>query len=120
MSSHDVNPATTRRATLAASAVAALTLVAVWWSARRSLALLGQPREGWFCPAVYPAPPSCYPTWHVQVAAIVTLAVLVVSALVLLAVRRSRRPGLALAAGGLAGLLAWWVAADPNRFLPIW
>ncbi|MER7008435.1 hypothetical protein ABT297_36045 [Dactylosporangium sp. NPDC000555] len=122
MSSLEAPRVATRRDIALAVAVACLSLAAVWWSTRSSLTALGNSQQIRACPAIYPAPPSCYPAWHIQVAALVTLAVLAVLTGAVIAARwaRGRATPAILAVVALAGLLAWWVAADPNRFLPIW
>jgi hypothetical protein len=112
----------TRRGIPVAVAVGCLSLAAVWWSARTSLTVLDVSQQIRACPAIYPAPPSCYPAWHIQVAALITLAVLTALAGVVIAIRRTRGRAAPtpLAVQAFIGLLAWLVAADPNRFLPIW
>jgi hypothetical protein len=109
-----------RGATIVAVVVSALSLAAVWWSTRASLGRLGEPREGRVCPMVYPAPPSCYPEWHVQVSVILTTIVVAAGVGAFVVVRRTRWRVAPIVALAFVGLVAWLVATQPNRFLPIW
>lgn len=113
-------PAHTRHIAITAT-IACLSVAAAWWSTRSSLGELGTSREFRPCPAIAPPPPSCHPSWHVQVTTLVTLAVVAVFVGALLAIRRRGRANLAtLTVVVIAGFLAWVVAAYPSRFLPIW
>lgn len=122
MSSEKSPPDATRRHVTLAITVACLTLTAMWWSTRSSLAAIGASEQVRVCRAIYPAPPSCHPTWHIQVTALVTLGVVAVLVGAVVAIRhtRGRAAPATLAALTLVGLSAWWLTADPNRFLPIW
>jgi len=114
-----------RRDLTITAAITCLSLAAVWWSTRPSLAALSASRgtsgEMWACPAILPAPPSCYPAWHLQVVAVLTVVVVAVLAGAVLVIRRrGGATGSTFAFVVLIGLCAWFVGAFPTRFLPIW
>lgn len=100
--------------------VSLLSVALVWWSTRGSIAQLGRFDGMWFCTAIYPPSPSCYPDWHVQVSAILTGLVVVVGVGAVVAVRRARWRIAGLVLVTVVGLLAWLVAAQPTRFVPLW
>lgn len=105
-------------------------LVALWWSARRSLDLLLFPPDGMrICPAVMPAPPSCTPERQVTVAVVASAVLLVAYAVQVVLARRERTAGTVRAARrgpspwvvvawlAALGALAYVVTADLNRIL---
>jgi hypothetical protein len=110
-----------RRDLIIVAAVACLTLTAMWWSTRSSFAVLGIPRESRACLLRMPVSPSCFPEWHLQVVALLTLAVIAIFAGTALAIRRrGRATPVTFVFIVLIGLAAWILAAEPTRLLPVW
>lgn len=122
-----VQPEVRRRGTwrdvTSAVVVSCLSLAAVWWSARRSVAALGRPvdeGEVWACPAVYPPPPGCFPAWHVQVTALLSLVVVVALAGAVVVIRRYGRAVPVTVVVVVIALLVWMLAMHPTHYFPIW
>lgn len=107
-----------RRASVVASVVAGLSVAAVWWSTRGSVSRLAHGK--WFCDAASPMSLPCRPEWHVQVSVLLTALIVAVGVGAVVVVRRTPWRVVPIVVAALVGLLAWYVATQPSRFLPVW